>query len=280
MIRPGFIAVAEAPITAALRGSRRFLTFRRGRLRERGRRAADPPLSVDGDPAAVGGEEERVHLQLLERQRVGLPGLRRLAEGRARRRRAPRAAPPSRRGRGGASRGGGSAGRGARRRVASRPPARAPRGRGPAGGRRSTSRRSASPNHSVRTPPRPRTRTGPNAGSCLRERSVSEAGEPPVVFTFSTTRTPERAASGIRRPTSSQTRRAAARDGRRLGGRERDAADVRLVEDLRARRSSGRRSPGGLVEERSTPRPGGPLPAPPPRTRSRGTSKPAAARTA
>ena len=62
----------------------------------------------------------------------------------------------------------------------------------------------SAPYHSVRTPPRPKTRTGPNAGSCLKERSASAAGVPDAGFSRSRTRTPARDASGPRRPTSSQ----------------------------------------------------------------------------
>ena len=79
-----------------------------------------------------------------------------------------------------------------------------------AAGSRSSPPARAAPYHSVRRPPRPKTRTGPNAGSCLKERSASAAGVPEAGTSFSTTRIPRRWAAGARRETSSHIVLAAA----------------------------------------------------------------------
>ncbi len=64
------------------------------------------------------------------------------------------------------------------RRSLARLPARRPRSTSPGWRITVVAPGASSPYHSVRRPPRPKTRTGPNAGSCLKERSASAAGVP------------------------------------------------------------------------------------------------------
>ena len=162
-------------MTAALFGARSFAIFAswpRGRHESPIR---EPGLSVGRDPAPVRREQQRVDLQLLERgiarrvvRREGekIPGKVFERESPPRRARAaPSPVPCSFQRK--------SSTPGAFRLAAWRPCFTSP-------GRRSAVDAPAAraPYHSVRTPPRPKTRTGPNAGSCLKERSASAAGEP------------------------------------------------------------------------------------------------------
>ena len=187
MIRPGFIACAEAPMTAALRGAR---SFRSLRAAARGDHAAvrEARLPVGRDPAPVRRQKQRVDLELFER---------RITErivGRIERKILERVSSETATS---SSTSGACAwalllskkifSAGLFSTAAWRPCFTSP-------GRRIAVEAPPErlPYHSVRTPPRPNRRTGPNAGSCLKERSASAAGVPEAGTSLSRTRIPER----------------------------------------------------------------------------------------
>ncbi len=68
MIRPGFIALPEAPITAAERGSRRFFTFSMRRRRGRVDTAVESSDPVEGDRVTARNGGHRIHLDLIEHE--------------------------------------------------------------------------------------------------------------------------------------------------------------------------------------------------------------------
>ena len=208
MMRPGFGPEAEAPMTAALFGARREAIFARGRDARTARRAERRAL-----PSAATHRPSAHSSRGLtsSSSRVGLP---REFEGEKEKRRFLE--------RVSSSKATASSSRGAcacplcpSKKIFSAglffTPAWRPCFTSP--GRRITvvAPGAICPYHSVSSPPSPKTRTGPNAGSCLNERRASAAGVPEAGTSFSTTRIPASSASGARRETSDQIFCAAAR---------------------------------------------------------------------